>query len=87
MNPGDVNTHKVLRIAPIGTVLPPAGAVESMMLLVYLKRFATNGADTYKTAKAYGTAAANLGVLSVDVHTQAEKLGTTNEIPSGDYAG
>jgi hypothetical protein len=49
-------------------------------LLVEIARpGASDALDTYETAKDHGTAAANLGLLYVDVHFQPRKLGTETE--------
>lgn len=79
VNPGDINLQKVARLGAIGTVLPPEPQVESEILVIYLKRFSSDPGDTYKTNKVGGTAFANLGILSLDVHVQLEKLGTASE--------
>ena len=57
----------------------PTGASESSFLIVRFSRLGTNGADTYTTAKATGTAAANLAILSVDCHYQSGKEGSVSE--------
>jgi hypothetical protein len=55
---------------------PPALAVESSFLLVFIQRSGTNVLDTYSTNKpGPGTAAANLAVLSFDCHFQTVKPG------------
>lgn len=76
VNPGDV--YKEL-VVPLAHITPPAGAVESDILLMQVARDPVP--DTYNTVKDHGTAAANLGILSVDVHYQKVKLGTARELP------
>ena len=63
----------------------PTGSKESSVLLVYIQRdgaAAPGGTDTYETSKGYGTNQANLGILYLDAHFQAEKIGTVSEIPT-----
>lgn len=60
-------------------IQPPAGIVESDLFLIYVQRTGNNVADTYNTGKTGGTALANLGLLSVDVHIQAQKNGSPVE--------
>lgn len=82
VNPGDVNKESLLDLSGGAGVQPPAGIVESDLFLLYVFRNAANGLDTYKTAKTGGTAQANLGLLSSDVHFQIQKPGgTQTEIP------
>jgi hypothetical protein len=64
---GDVNDEDIVTLA---TVAPAAGAAASDILLVYLKRAGQDAADTY---------AGDVGVLSVDVHYQRVKAGTSTE--------
>ena len=65
----DVNKLKVVSLAQIAA---PTGAIESDVLLVYLKRAGSDGADTY---------AGNIAVVSVDCHIQRVKFGTIEEFP------
>lgn len=81
VNPGDVYHEK---FAIVGDITPPAGATESSILVLYVRRNGTNLADTYTTAKDHATAQANVGLLSVDVHYQKSKLGTQTDTPEGD---
>lgn len=61
----------------------PSGSKESSMLVLHLERLgSSSGSDTYTTGKASGTAQANFCVMSVDLHFQTNKDGTTNPIPS-----
>jgi len=76
VNPGDVFTHRILEF---GMVAPPANPTASSCLLLYLQRAGTNPLDTYTTNKGYGTPAANLAVLSSDVHYRAQAFGTLTE--------
>jgi hypothetical protein len=64
----------------LGNISPPAGANESSILLMYVRRpGASDAADTYQTNKDHGTVQANLGILSTDLHYEPVKLGTQNE--------
>lgn len=78
VNPGDAFKQTVLAF---GSVAPPAGALESDVLLVQAKRNTVT--DTYTTNKTGGTAAANVALLSSDLHYQKVKLGTAIEFPRG----
>lgn len=70
---------------------PPEGANESAILMVRVVRLGagtpiTPGwTDTYTTSKTspLGTAAANVFLLSCDLHFQSEKIGTITETPWG----
>jgi len=67
--PGEGNTHQItslFRDTPADSVL------ESSVLLIYVKRAASNIADTY---------AGDLAILSIDLHCRQDKLGTINEFP------
>jgi len=66
-------------LVPCFTATPPAGTLESAILLIFLKR--DTGNDTYNTAKAGGTGAANVAIISADAHYQKNKDGTSTEIP------
>jgi hypothetical protein len=78
INPGDVFKEKIISLPAI---IPPVGALESALLLLYVQRNGLNVLDTYTTAKSGGTAAANLGLLSFDCHVQIEKVGSIQEFP------
>lgn len=56
-------------------------ARESDILLVKLSRTGTHNDDTYTTSKSYGTAQANVGILSIDAHVRLDKLGTESYVP------
>jgi hypothetical protein len=60
-------------------ITPPAAATASSHLHVQVTRLTTDPADTYETASQYGTAAANLALLSVDCHAQVRTAGTITE--------
>ena len=62
-----------LEIFSIVRITPPAAALESSILFVYLKRIGADGTDTY---------GGNIGIASVDLHFQKVKMGTLNEVPS-----
>jgi hypothetical protein len=55
------------------------GLAESAIVLVSVAR--NPAADTYETAKVGGTAAANVAILSADLHYQIDKSGTVDEFP------
>ncbi len=57
-------------------VKPPDGILESDVFLLELMRNGTDPRDTYTNAKPEGIAAANLGLLALDIHFQACKAGT-----------
>lgn len=77
--PSDQFVHKVL---DFGYLTPPAGAVESIILMFKVERpGASDNADTYSTNKVGGTTAANLGVVFFDLHYQKIKAGTVSEYP------
>lgn len=59
----------------LGDVTPPANPQVSDILLIYLKRD-SSGADDYDDNKTGGTGAANLGVLSLDLHYRSWKQGS-----------
>lgn len=80
VNPGGAYQQ---RIASIGTIAPPAGAVESEVLLIHFIRAGTNPGDTYDTPKDHGTPAANLGLVSADLHYRKSKIGTLTPFPEG----
>lgn len=60
-----------------GTIIPPANAAESTMLVMKVER--TPSLDTYSGSKDTGTAAANLAILDFDVHYQKLKAGSIIE--------
>lgn len=70
---------KILPLVSAG-ITPPAGMTESAILEIYAYRDLTS--DTYTTAKDHGTAQANIGVVSSDVHYQADKLGSEVAYPA-----
>lgn len=72
----------VQRVVSLGTLTPPAIARESSILLLYVRREGTNILDTYSTSKASGTPAANLGILSSDVHFQFNKHASVTALPT-----
>jgi hypothetical protein len=69
----------IQKIIALPYVTPPEGTPESAILIVKVGR--NPAADTYETGKDHGTAAANIGILSIDAHFQVEKTGTIPEIP------
>lgn len=74
----DQYQHKLIAI---GELSPPSGAQESDVLLLFVQRpAASDAADTYQTNKDHGTATANLGLLSADLHFQPIKRGTVTEL-------
>lgn len=79
IEPGDIYTQKILSL---GSITPPSWARESTSLLIYFRRYGTGPGDTYTTNKDHGTPAANLGLISSDVHYQANKAGSVLQIPT-----
>lgn len=79
INPGDAFIEKYV---DFGAVTPPATAKESAILLIQVRRAGTTAADSYTTNKTPGTTQANLGLLSLDVHYRANKMGTLPQIPT-----
>lgn len=69
-------------IGAIFVAAPPSTADESAILLIRVTRAGTDLADTYNDGKTPGTPAANLGLLSADLHYLRNKLGTVSEFPS-----
>lgn len=83
IHPGDVFKEQIVDLTGGAGITPPADVIESSFLFLYLKRSGADPKDTYSTAKVGGTAAANLGLVSFDVHIQIEKPGGTQiEIPA-----
>lgn len=74
LQPSNVYNHMTLGY---GSVQPPGGAAESSIFLLHMERDLTN--DTYTDDKPDNTPAANIGILSVDVHYQKSKQGTQGE--------
>lgn len=79
ISPGD---QYVQRVASLGSITPPAWVRESSLLMLHFQRNATHVNDTYDTAKDHGTPAANLGVLSADVHYRLAHSGTLTQLPT-----
>jgi len=76
---GDAFKHKRTTIF---TATPPAGALVSDVLLIYLRRpGASDGDDTYSTSKAAGTATANMRLLYVDGHFHKGRHGLPQASP------
>lgn len=75
--PADQHQHLIVSL---GEVQPRVNSRVSDMLLIHVERFPAS--DTYETSKSPGTAAANVGLLSADVHYRKDVLGTVDEIPS-----
>lgn len=73
---GEVYKHK---IAEIGQIAAPASPTPSTCLFLYMMREGTNVLDTYDTNKGSGTPAANLALLSSDLHYRAQRMGTLLE--------
>lgn len=79
INPGDVYIQKIVSL---GSVIPPAYVRGSTCLLIWLRRAGTDPGDTYTTPRSYGpTNAANIGLLSTDVHYRLANQGSETEIP------
>lgn len=76
VTPTDAFRHMIVTL---GTFNPPANPTESTMLLIHVVRAGTNLLDTYDTNKVGGTVAANLGLLSADVHYRKEHFGSITE--------
>lgn len=79
INPGDIYVQKIVSL---GSVTPPDWVRESSSLLVWFRRAGTDPGDTYTTSKTGGTQAANLGILSTDVHYRKNKIGSEAQIPT-----
>lgn len=73
--PGDA---KKPRLFGLGSIAPPANAMESSILKIVLARVV---GDTYTTNKTWGTGAANVALDSVDCHYRKNKIGTEKSIP------
>jgi hypothetical protein len=65
------------RIISFPEIPAPPGAQHSHILSIYLKRDLSR--DTYTTNKSYGTPAANVALVSMDTHYQANRTGTITE--------
>ena len=78
--PGDAFLEKIIDFTAGVGITPPATVKESDILCVYVQRTGNSGQDTYNTAKTGGTALANLGLVSADVHYQVQKGGTQLEM-------
>jgi len=78
VNPGDINTQKILSL---GSITPPSWARESTSIIIYFRRYGTSPSDTFNTSKTYGTPAANVAILTTDLHYQKIQLGSEKEIP------
>jgi hypothetical protein len=74
---GEIYKHKIAEIAVINA---PASPTPSTCLFLYLIREGTNVLDTYDTGKGSGTPAANLALLSSDLHYRAQRFGTILEL-------
>jgi hypothetical protein len=61
-----------LDVVPLFSSTPPATLLESSILLVYIKRDVTNPHDSYGHP---------IGMVSMDLHIQRNKMGTLNEYP------
>lgn len=79
INPGSAFTEKFV---DFGMITPPEGTPESAILLIRVVRSGTSPSDTYATNKTGGTGAANIGLLSFDVHFRKNKIGTVSEYPT-----
>jgi hypothetical protein len=78
IDPGGALKQRIVSFEPIQ---PPAGVHESALFMWSVSRLGAQPEDTYSTNKAWGNGAANVAVLSVDVHYQTEKSGTEIEFP------
>ncbi len=77
ISPGDIYRHMLVEV---GNVAAPAGATASTCFFLYMQRSGTDPNDTYTTNKGAGTPAANLALLSSDLHYRAERFGTLTEL-------
>lgn len=68
-------------IINLATIAVPVGFRGSDILLVFVERNGTDGTDTYNTGKAGGTATANLGLASMDVHYRKATEGSVTVAP------
>ncbi len=74
----------VQRVMSFGTIVPPANAGDSSILVFKVERpGSSDAADTYQTNKTGGTTSANVGVLFFDLHYQKIKAGSVTEHPEG----
>ncbi len=79
INPGDFAVQKIISL---GAVTPPAEARGSTCLCIWFRRFGTDPGDTYTTNRTWGpTTAANLALVSADVHYRLAHQGSEVEIP------
>jgi len=80
VSPGDIYDNIYIPLFNTAPMVPDTW--ESSILKIFVQREATNVLDTYDTAKPWGTAAANVGLDSFDVHHIKDKLGTPGQIPT-----
>ena len=67
--------------APLLTIAPGVGVIESSILRARIRRLGTDPLDTYNDNKTGGTIQANVAVWDFDCHYQKNKGGTPQEIP------
>ena len=75
--PGDIYEHMLVEL---GEFNAPANPTASTCFFLYVQRSGTDPADTYTTNKVGGTPAANLALMSSDLHYRASRFGTLTEL-------
>jgi hypothetical protein len=79
INPGDEFKHLLFEL--IHDISVPTGDGYSSILCAEVIRLgATDAADDYEAGKAVGNAAANLGLVGIDVHYESDRDGSINDL-------
>lgn len=73
------------KILSIASVTPTSQEESSILVLKVERPGSSDVTDTYSASKDHGTAAANIGVLSFDLHYQKSKAGTISPYPENGH--
>jgi len=79
INPGDEFKHLLYELTSAPIAVPIGDGYSSVLALEVSRLGNTDAADDYEAAKAVGTGAANLGLLFIDCHYEADRDGSIND--------
>ena len=79
INPGDEWKHGLHELISTPIAVPTGDSYSSLFACEVRRLGSTDVADDYEAAKAVGTGAANLGLLFIDCHYEADRDGSIND--------
>jgi hypothetical protein len=80
INPGDEFKHLLYELISTPIAVPAGDGYSSLFACEVTRLGAADAVDDYEAAKAVGTGTANLGLLFIDCHYEADRDGSINDL-------